>query len=88
MACPTCDHTMESLGEFAGRRHFRCPRCGTLRTVDPTGYTVDYRPKLVDRCRKFEAWCAAGHGLRDTNVCREWTSLGIAESINPPEQRS
>ena len=32
MACPTCDHTMHSLGQLvSGERYWWCPRCGTLK---------------------------------------------------------
>jgi Zn-finger nucleic acid-binding protein len=33
MPCPTCNHTMHGLGENEGRRHFWCPRCGTVKTM-------------------------------------------------------
>ena len=89
MSCPTCDATMEGLGEWGGRKHWHCPRCGTLRTIcvdgegNSTGYVEDYRPKLVDRCRQFAGRlpvaASAPAGL--------WQRLGIAESINVPAER-
>ena len=36
MACPTCDHTMQNLG-VENQKIFWCPRCGTLKTVSPSG---------------------------------------------------
>ena len=33
MACRTCDHTMQGLGEVTGGiGYFWCPRCGTLKS--------------------------------------------------------
>ncbi len=32
MACPTCDHTMQNVGDNGGRTVFWCPRCGGLKT--------------------------------------------------------
>ena len=36
MACPTCDHTMQNLG-VENQKIFWCPRCGTLKTISPSG---------------------------------------------------
>jgi len=58
MACPTCDHTMESCTLTISH----CPRCGTMIMDDRI-----YIPKLVDRCREFENWCKNAHGWIDTN---------------------
>ncbi len=88
MSCPTCDGTMEGLGEWAGQNHWHCRRCGTLRTVDATGYAVDYRPRLVDRCRAFVGRVAAGAAAKEIAtgtvdvVGGLWVACGIAESIN------
>lgn len=85
--CPNCSHTMHSLG-FGG--YFWCPRCGTLRRVirDADGDFVDNddnRPKLVDRCREFEGDAPTMFG--DAWTGAHWDRLGIAESINRPEDR-
>ncbi len=73
MACPTCDHTLETVDDRT--RH--CPRCGTL-VVD--GDRV-YVPMLVVRCRIFEAFDSKWHR-------GYWQQLGIEESINTPENRT
>lgn len=45
MACPTCDHTMQSVAAGV----FWCPRCGTLRlALEDTAV-----PKLVERTREY-----------------------------------
>jgi len=49
MSCPTCDHTMEKVGDMAtpydGVPLFWCPRCGTLKAnVIRENHLV---PKLV-----------------------------------------
>ena len=50
MACKNCNHTMQGLGETAdGRRHFWCPRCGTLRSLSPGGWTADGTPSWIYR---------------------------------------
>lgn len=33
MSCPTCDHTMHSVSRVRGI--FWCPRCGTVKIVEP-----------------------------------------------------
>ena len=45
MACPTCDHTMQGLGES----YWWCPRCGTIRAKDSDD--VDEVPSLPLRVR-------------------------------------
>lgn len=78
MACPTCDHTMQSLGYCDGGTVWHCSRCGTVSHHDQF---VDapprvHVPKLVERCRDFESvWDddAVGRML--------WRTLGIEESI-------
>jgi len=86
MACPTCDHTMSCLGEtvegLSRKAIWWCQRCGSIR-IDGFG-SFDEAPKLVERCREFEK----GREMRDDdNVFSKWHMLGIAESINLPEQR-
>lgn len=87
MPCPTCSHTVESLGlTLDRRRFFWCPRCGTLvmQNTDDAGeverVTSD-APKLVERCRKFRKVMTDG-----ADAC-EWARMGIEESINLPENR-
>lgn len=47
MACPTCLHTMQSVGDGV----FWCPRCGSIRTVRLE--TEPCVPKLVARVREY-----------------------------------
>lgn len=93
MACPTCDHTMETIGiDDRGDSFLLCPRCGTV-VVDAFGQHGDrvYVPKLVGRCREFAAQEYAayspekGHGVVDAPP--RWRAIGIAESINLPTER-
>jgi len=58
-----------------------CPRCGTLK-VEGTIVV----PALVERCRKFEKNHLAEHTVSAKDF-RAWTGLGIAESINTPDNR-
>jgi len=93
MSCPTCDHTMHSLGHSW---HW-CPRCGTIAQAYERRLIDIQPPKLVERCRAFEgglrkpprdadSWAEAWNGLQTT-----WHALGIAESIwndqSPPQER-
>jgi len=45
---------------------------------------ANYVPKLVERCRRFEDERIPLTGT----LAEEWFRLGIAESINKPENRS
>ena len=73
MACSTCSHSMQSLGNQC----FWCPRCGTIRQ-----YTDLCVPSLVDRCRELST-------IIDSNwIKAKWHTIGIAESINLPENRT
>lgn len=76
MSCPTCDYTLQRVGD----RLFHCPRCGTL-VVQPR--TVIAVPWLVDRCRRFETHFRADE---DASLRAYWTALGIEESITPKEE--
>lgn len=81
MPCDTCGHTMQTILDPSSCFHW-CPRCGTIKTG---GGTVVEVPKLVERCRLFqisELWDKTNpRGLE------EWKHLGIAESIDLPEDR-
>jgi hypothetical protein len=92
MSCPTCDHTMESIGVTAeGLRYFWCPRCGTLRSKNgmaETGHDEITHPKLVDRCRGFVADFCSGE-LKDLNeVSHSLNYHGIEEAIHIPSERT
>ncbi len=89
MSCPTCDGTMATLCKQPGSTAFLCDRCGTvvrIYSADPNGYRDVYVPKLVERCREFEMNHLAEHTISAKDF-RAWTGLGIAESINTPENR-
>lgn len=51
MACPTCDHTMQSLGYADGGTIWWCPRCGTVKHHDQfiDSPPKEYVPSLVVR---------------------------------------
>jgi hypothetical protein len=81
MSCPTCDHTIESIGH----NWFHCPRCGTVVLKIPSRPDSVYVPKLVERCRQFEP--ALDTEEVSNRVARLWHTFGISESINLPEDR-
>jgi len=82
MSCPTCDHTMHNLGVT----YYWCPRCGTIQqSLDFKPFNVNV-PKLVGRCRQYE--CIPVPFNVQPLLASEWQRLGIAESINKPEDRS
>lgn len=79
MACPHCDHTMESLCEHV----FWCPRCGAYKSKawgDCTG------PWLVDRVRELYTEVARSQGFTQ-EVHAFFERLGILESIFLPGER-
>lgn len=71
MACPTCDHTMQGLGD----QWSWCPRCGTVR-----GHAAHSVPTLVMRVQNL----LHGADADTRETCRR---LGILESISAPEER-
>jgi len=77
MACPTCDHTMQSI---AGLR-FWCPRCGTLKNLD--SFPSTEKPQLVDLVRKY----AESKSHAQDGVFTELGSRGIIMSVHLPEDR-
>lgn len=86
-ACPTCDHTMQSLGYCDGGTVWHCPRCGTVKHHDQFAGEAPpkiYVPALVARCRQLP------DAMRFMPLAFEeaWHRLGIAESINTPENRT
>lgn len=102
MSCPTCDHTMQAIHADDTLRRYWCPRCGTIITSFFTvgaapeeggadTISVDV-PTLVGRCREFRAarhpsFKAEVGIFGDPVLASEWKRLGIAESINKPEDR-
>lgn len=93
MSCPTCDHTMQSIGYCDGGTVWLCPRCGTVKhpQFNTEAEPRIYVPKLVERCREFAmeeyaAWDSEQHkGV--VSPPERWKTLGIAKSINKPEDR-
>lgn len=94
MSCPTCDHTLDCIADSAdGRRVLHCERCGTLvvrflgdtaiARISPIAQSV-YVPKLVERCRDYVHDVYVRHNAYTPS---QWHTLGIAESINKPEDR-
>lgn len=82
MACPTCDHTMQMIGE--GVNTFWCPRCGTIKFGSTR--PAHEAPKLVDHCRQFRkakhpSFIAEVGLFGDPVIAEEWRRLGIEESL-------
>lgn len=81
MACPTCLHTMHSLGKIQETSVFWCPHCGTIKT-DLASHEPDISvPYLVDRVKRFRALANEGQGLLPGDAAL-WHRLGIGESIS------
>jgi len=88
VACPTCDHTMQRIGNADHDQNgiYWCPRCGSIQELKGilVATVVDQAvPNLVERCRKYEAELDTPMGRTRAN----WYRLGIRESINTPENR-
>ncbi len=66
MACVTCDHTMQRVGNLT----YWCPRCGTIKVHEDSQNGIS-RPWLVERVHKMRA-------LQGSS--REGTSLRQAEN--------
>ena len=82
MECINCSHTMICVLD-GGPSH--CPRCGTLFISWLHERDQWVTPKLVARCREFAL--ALRFDAPDMPQPQLWHTLGIAESINPPEAR-
>lgn len=85
MSCPTCDHTMHSVSSSTAML-FWCPRCGTLAQKGARVDTQDV-PKLVECCRRFRKTIGPDYMSQFASCRDDWKRLGIAESINLPENR-
>lgn len=92
MSCPTCGHTMHTLGCRVTDRPFHwCPRCGTIRTCEMD----DAVPALVERTRNYDYWLFQqqrfeldpGALAYIRRIYDKAHALGIRESIWPPDQR-
>jgi hypothetical protein len=85
MACPTCDGILTRMCAQEDMRFFHCEVCGTLFVAIEGHDPLVYVPKLVERCREFEQTPfmvnIAG------KLWAAWRRLGIAESINTPDNR-
>lgn len=93
MACPVCDHTMQTIIADPVVRRWWCSRCGTIKNQithkdkDESGATIERieevieMPALVKRCRQFEPT------LPRNTFGEVWVQMGVAESIHPPESR-
>jgi Zn-finger nucleic acid-binding protein len=91
MSCPVCGHTMGRLCIHEGMSFDLCERCGTVTvTILDANLLVQsariYVPKLVERCRQFEKSFPPGNPPT-VSYSDWWKRLGIAESINRPEDR-
>lgn len=82
MSCTTCSHTLYCIHVAYQRAFWHCARCGTL-LVRQHGFGSKNEiivPKLVERCRTFQLSIGS-------DLLAHWTGLGVAESIQPPEER-
>lgn len=86
MACPTCDHTMETIagGKPGDPATFYCPRCGTL-SEPPLPFPPFLRrvtkPALVDRVQSF------ARSVTAYEILRWMETLGIFEALHTPKER-
>lgn len=78
MSCPTCDHTMQFVGQMYHYNIYYCPRCGTIR-----GGGLDMRPKLVDRIVEFCGELTED----DQDIIDTLERLGVTESVTHPDVR-
>lgn len=79
MACPTCDHTMQCIGQWDSAVKncvFWCPRCGTLK-ADWLLSKDDTVPKLVARVIEFGS--TLGYG--DEKIILNFERLGLRDCI-------
>lgn len=58
MACLTCSHTMQCLGEVNNVRRFWCSRCGTLKDE-----TLSVRDEDCSLVIVHESWEVPGWGM-------------------------
>ena len=79
MACPTCDHTMQSLNG-GPNSWFWCPRCGTIKQRNG----LDTPPKLVKRVAEFVGTLSD----EDQEIIDAFESIGLRESRNIERQVS
>ena len=77
MACPSCQHTMQGLGEGI----FWCPRCGSIRYQGLVSV-----PCLVHRVRELHDAMKAAVGFSAWDISK-WNELGLLESIDLPGNR-
>lgn len=85
MPCETCGHTMQSLTGMRPDRIFWCQRCGTLK-MECGSFSESVPPLLIERVRRFRELCNGGTGLLYDSAAL-WHRLGIAESIELPDNR-
>jgi hypothetical protein len=84
MSCPTCDHTMSPMGcKITDATFYWCPRCGTIKPCDHAAVA----PAIIDRCRNFAVTLKNSDGTPAEHR-NHWRVLGVAESINRPEDRT
>lgn len=54
MPCPTCDHTMSTVGRVStGSMVYWCQRCGTMKQLAKDGTEYVDEPRLPVRVREF-----------------------------------
>lgn len=88
MPCPSCTHTMDSLGGGC----FWCPRCGSLKSDI---LTTQLAPKIVDRLKQMRSllllrevqWGKDDARNPYSALLESWIMFGLDECIDPPEKR-
>ena len=74
---------MEQIVEFV----WWCPRCGTIKGEWQATKFAE-APKLVERCREFEAKTLPHIHKPILDAKNDWHRLGIAEAIHLPKDRA
>lgn len=71
MACPTCDHTLQTVFADKVRTVRWCPRCGTLQSV-LCGHEDTAAPKVVECLRSFARSVSSGQAVLYALESGDW----------------
>jgi DNA-directed RNA polymerase subunit RPC12/RpoP len=89
MNCPTCSHTLATIGYCGGGTVYHCERCGTVVHTQSLsgGEPRVYAPKLVGRVRRLRELVLAGVAAGSGRILDSMRTLGIDEATLLPEDR-